>query len=177
MKIEDPYLKYLIEEEIYLIPDPSEQQPSHNLQPLKEKVQDTEPEDDRPLLTFKGENLKQLILIFEHQHDQYLNQEQENLLKKILGAINYSLKDVGMINLHHYKKKPDLDQLLELGCNHLIGLGINPSTLSKDRNMISHQVFDRKNIKILLSYSLDELNQDKNKKISLWNNLKKMFPV
>ena len=171
METKKNYLHLLLNEDIYVIQEPD----IHSVEALKENMKRDSSETDIPKITFKGGNKKGVIMLVDHADVQYLHQSQEELINNILKSINFSLEDIGLVNLHHYKDNIHLDDLLALNCNYFIAFGIPASRISEDRNLISHEVFTQKNIKILLTYSLDELNNDRNKKISLWNNLKKMF--
>ena len=171
MNQDENYLHLLFNEEIYVINEPLKDP----VEQLKDHIESREDKPTAPKLTYKGKNKKGVIMLINHADVQYLNDQQEQLINNILKSVNLSFDDIGLVNLHHFKNNIYLEDLLELNCHYFIGFGIPASVLSKERNLISHEVFTQKNIKILLTYSLDELNNDRNKKISLWNNLKKMF--
>lgn len=163
------FLPFLLNESIYVVP---EDKPASKVEQLLEE------EDEQPgQITWQGNNRQQVVLLIKNEHEQYLSELQKDLMSKILAAVKLNFEDVALINLAHYKEKHHLDKFTEPGAKYLIAFGLTSDDIALDRNLIMNEIFSRNNIQMLFTASLEELEKDRNKKISLWNNLKQMFRV
>lgn len=165
------FLPFLLNESIYLV---SEDKPVSKTEKLiKEEKPDT-PEDQ---ITWQGKNQQQVVILIKYANNQYLDENQRELMGKILSAVKLSFDDVALVNLAHYPNALGLDKLTAPGARYLISFGINPQDIASERNLILNEIFTRNRTQMLFTSSLEELEKDRNKKVALWNNLKQMFRV
>jgi len=165
------FLPFLLNESIYLVP---EDKPVSKTEQLIEEEKSDKPEDH---LTWQGKNQQQVVILIKYPNNQYLDETQRGLMAKILSAVKLTFDDVALINLAHYPVKHSLDKLTEPGAHFLIAFGITPGDIASERNLILNEIFTRNRTQMLFTSSLEELEKDRNKKVALWNNLKKMFRV
>ena len=165
------FLPFLFNETIYVVP---EDKPANQVEKLMAEEKETQPDNQ---LTWQGNNLQQVIILIKYPDNQYLDENQRGLLGKILSAVKLTFDDIALINLAHYPDKLSLDQVTEPGAKYLLAFGITPDDIDSDRNLILQEIFTRNRTQLLFTASLEDLEKDRNKKVSLWNNLKQMFRV
>jgi hypothetical protein len=168
------FLPFLIDEEIFLVKEPgslevdttaAKKGPNQNLTE-QERVVD---------LIYQGKNLKHMVALVDHPEVDYMNTQQELLLRNILSAMNLNLNDIALINLAHINRGIGIADLEKADCRKLIGFGIGSEKLMIGKKIDANQLVEINGIQFLLSYPLDDLQNDKQKKMTLWRNLKVMF--
>ncbi len=129
-----------------------------------------------PSLSYKGQNQRGLLVVFETPQGQKLPKAQADLMLNILKAINYSLmEDAAFINIGAQRHIPNLwEQILELPHEKMLIFGIKERALGSDKSKYDEEYyFEGKTY--ILSHSFDELEQNVAYKKSLWATLKKVF--
>jgi len=167
------FLPFLLNDTIYLV---NEDKPASKVEEIIEDEKDRT-NKVQTNITWQGKNKQQVVILIKNSNEQYLNTSQRDLMAKILAAVNLDFDDIAIINLAHYNQKFSIDKLTEPGAHYLISFGVAQEDIKMDRNFILDEIFSRGNIKLLFTASLENIEIDRNKKILLWNNLKKMFRV
>lgn len=174
--LKNQYLHLLFNEPLYLI----QEQQKDPVSELKEHIEADEMKADSQEsvdeINYQGENQKQIVILLSSEKALFKDKNEEALLKNILKSVNLTFKDVALLNPQHIPKNIDIEILTsKIDVNFLISFGVSPELLFPNRTVVNHEVMQRNNIKVLFTYGLDELHDNRDKKISLWNNLKKLF--
>jgi hypothetical protein len=146
--------------------------------PLKETPKLPElPKASQVPLTYKtiGENKKGVIVLVTIPDAEFMELPQLVFLQKILAAIGFSPADVAYVNnlAEHNTVFEELQQTIKV--NYII------SFASRVDSKLPHDKFTLYNpvklgtVPILFSHSLADLEKDQEKKVNLWEALKKMF--
>lgn len=154
----DPALRLLFPEGIYLIPEKAEKDKSTLAQSSV---------DEKPAIKYTGNNEKEIVILYDSPSP--LTADEETFLLKIMSAVGLSLNDIALVHLtsnnsswytlpHH--------TLLMFGCESL-----------PDIPESSYVPFHREGVTLLRSDPLPQLMADKSLKSNLWQGLKKMFGV
>jgi len=168
MKKDYSFLPYFIDEDIYLVKDGLPGEPRHESQ----QTWATSPE---PRLEFKGENRKHVVIAIDYAGEGYISPAQEALLHNILAAVNLTPEDIALVNLKKWGAPLNEAALKKIGCERLIGFGVDPKAIEGTHEKASHAIIVLNSSQYLFTYSLDELNEDREKKMVLWRHLKAMF--
>ena len=127
-------------------------------------------------IEYYGENNQKILLLHEDKTDPVLNPGDKDFLGKILAAVRLGFKDVALLNIStvpgfEYSK---LEESVDF--NKILFFGIDPHLWKPDEKFVKYKSLSSDNIEVLWTDSLSEIQEDKNKKINLWNELKKIFP-
>lgn len=162
----DQYLKYVITEDIFVIP---EEYATCNEPSLENKVSEPPMEYAKPTLTFTGNRKSEVLVIINNDaHTGLITDRDRLFLTNILKAVGIDVNDICLINL----SSPELfDQVLkESGATKVLSFNSNKPDLYYKSTI--HQ-----NITIIHSHALKEISEDKLLKKSLWEVLQQVFEV
>ncbi len=113
-----------------------------------------------------------LIVYFNEQN----NPELEVLLKNILSAVNLEInKDIILLKTTPQTKYSFSSLQQKLPVKDFLFFGIHPTNFGLNYSIAPYQPLIRNNLRILFSNSLEEVNNDVNKKKALWSSLKEMY--
>jgi DNA polymerase III psi subunit len=163
------FLPLLIEEKIYPIDEPTGFFVEQKIEE-EEKPVPTPPKE----ISYQGKNNKQVVILVDQPEAEYTTVEQDLLLRNILTAMQLNLQDIALVNAAH-NDTIDMESLKKVGCSKLIGFGINAARLAIGAKFETNTIIENKGISFLFSYSLNELQHDKEKKMTLWRSLKALF--
>lgn len=154
-------LKHFITEELYIIPENEEPQPI----PLE-----TEPSRDTQ---FKGNAEGSVLVLVYDEHHSHIDQEQEQFLHKILGAVKVHEEDVALLNMANNDVNETM--LLSATANKILVFYPGQTVIQQPPPPYSPMSFQGKTI--LISDTLEQLQLDQNKKRQLWKSLQQMFII
>lgn len=155
-------LKLLFDEELYLI---RQQEPAANVSSPET------PQQPMPAFDYLGENNRFFLLLSDEPGHTHLEKSNLELLTKILQAKGLEWKDVAILNLHSY---PDagFEQLKSFfSCSRICLFGIAPNRLGLPA-LSSNEPGSFEEVKVLATFSLQELQQTQHKKVAFWNAMK-----
>lgn len=168
-------LKLLFEDELYLIPEVTQnkvQKEEQNIKlSAKEPLLAEEPAPESLKIKYKGDNVKEIAIIINDDSNEYLNNTDETLLLNILKAIGLSLNDVALIN----QNNSGTNWVEELAFTKAIVFGVLPSTYGIIAE--NYEIFNENNKTWLFSDSLFALGSDKVLKGKLWHNLQELVKL
>ena len=181
MEEKSEFLKYIYNEELYIIDEP-ELQPVHADTAgteSKEVVVENENNNTSTLveeptpISFFGNNEKGILILVDDTTDELLNQKDLDLLMKIIeSGLHYSKNDFALVNV----AKKSIDQILnEISYSYLISFGIDLSNSFSDTTPYTiHKVGSSQ---LLFSEPLSSMHDNKARKGKLWLALKSMFNI
>lgn len=120
---------------------------------------------------YVGENNRFFLILVNEPGQTHLQEENLEILIKILAAKGMELKDVAILNLNRFPKT-DFGQLKQFfSCSKLCLFGIAPQQLGLPE-LPSNEVSIQDDVKILASFSLIEFQQSQQKKLAFWSVMK-----
>jgi hypothetical protein len=134
------------------------------------------PADDivsRPAYKYLGENNKYILILVDQAGDETIKPDSLRDLTSILTARQLELRDVAILNRNHYPDSNFGSLKQFFAFQKLILFGINPAELGlpsvagNTRTVIEGTT-------ILATFSFDEMQADRNKKILFWNAMKEL---
>lgn len=179
---------YILPENEQLIPAKSEQAPEISVQKINDvpdqlvpeiPVQQAkevlpqkavEPEKTREF-SYLGENNKYFLILFNEPNQKDISSTQKETLLKIMSAKGLELRDLAVLNISQYPGVNYSDLKEFFSFNKIVLFGIDPRQISLS-SQSSNQVVKQENVKILCTYSIDEMIKDTTKKREFWNVMK-----
>lgn len=178
-------LKLFMTEDLYILPEKIEEKPSQRAETpavsaplIKEEEIPTlnslpAPEEAKVStkkdisFSYIGENNKYfLILIDDKKHTEISTVHQETLLK-IMSAKGLEMRDLAILNLDKHKDVSFSDLKTFFSCNRITLFGIDPKRIALP-SMSSNKVETHMDVKILATFSIDEMINDVAKKKEFW---------
>lgn len=101
--------------------------------------------------------------------------KHENLLTKILSAINFDLKKNVRIIQIEASNALKLDKTLLEEIEDVICFGINPKQISFNASFNANVFYKTESYTIMLAHPLSKLDQDKARKMKLWSALQTRY--
>jgi len=174
MKESKEILKYIYQEDLYIIDEPEKSTVFHQAE-SKEVTEfdigEKEPtvvQEIKPV-AFLGNNEKGILILVNDCNNEFLNQiEMQFLMTIIEGGLKLTKVDFALINLAKYSYSQVLD---EMQYNYIISFD------ETQKSNTRYQVIDKDRKKILFAENLTAIEADKEKKKLLWKTLKSMFNI
>jgi len=171
MEDDKAFLKFFIEEDLYLIPEDQAD--------IAAGDEDATPEIEGAELpiTFEGEHRQQVTCLIGENDKRLrdLGEEERAFLLKVLDAVNLKLIDVAIVQL---SQNPDMDffQLQkQLAPQRMLIFGAPPESIGIDIPVPSYESFPINGVDIINAEELSAIMTNKQKKMALWNCLKGEF--
>jgi hypothetical protein len=150
-------------EGIFVIPEKSN--PVVPLEIEKEQVFDVK---------FYGGNKQKILILVEDVEAEFIGEKDKEFLGKVLGAIKLTYNDVALVNTFKNSSLSFQDYLNQIDFTKLILFGKEPVGLT-DSGILKYKISTKGDVEILHADILSEIQDDKNKKVKLWEELKKFF--
>ena len=164
LKITDPLaLRLLMTDDLYLI----DEQVKHS-----SVVAEPEPQESISF-NYSGENNKYLLILVNEENSSILNAADLESLTAILTAKKLELRDVAIVNKHHYPASDFMQLKQFFSCSKLVLFGINPREIGLP-DIGNNEVINHENTKVMATYSFKEMLNDIAKKRLFWNEMKQL---
>lgn len=181
MEAKSEFLKYIYNEELYIIDEPDKLRGHADTASTesKEVVVENETSNSSTLveeptpIPFFGNNEKGILILIDDATDELLNQKDLDLLMKIIeSGLHYSKNDFALVNV----AKKSIDQILsEISYSYLISFGVDLSnSFSYTTPYTIHKVSSSQ---LLFSEPLSSMHDNQQRKGKLWLALKSMFNI
>jgi hypothetical protein len=130
-----------------------------------------------PQQWFLGDNRKQVTIVVRDEEAVYLRDEWLSFLSSILGACQFNLADVAIVN--YTKTNCTFPELLEKTApQFLLLFDVTAQEMHLPFIVPHYQVLQHNNCSFLLAPSLQSmLDNTQGEKRNLWTSLKKMFNI
>jgi len=167
-------LKHIFDEPIYVVGGAGAiENPMAIEKNVDPEIITTAPEVQEPIAEYtlpelRGDYSSKTLVIVDYENEQYISEEDQVFLLKVLAAVNLNLTRVGILNAHAGLFEKDLDQL-------------KPKTILTFGSFAPFETAQKYSptkalgANLLVCHSLAEIAEAKELKISLWNALKVMF--
>jgi hypothetical protein len=157
------FFQSLFPEGIYVIPEEVKQT-------MREDVDKT-PDFE---LKYLGENKQKILILVEDPEAEFINERDKEFLSKVLGAVKLTFNDVALLNTYNNSDLTYSYLSDKINFRKLIIFGKEPNDLD-DSSLVKYKIAIKIDVEILHADMLAEIQDDKNKKIKLWEELKKLF--
>lgn len=120
---------------------------------------------------YLGDNNKYFLILIEDKIHTRMNPAHQEMLLKIMGAKKLELRDLAILNINRY---PEIkfDALKNFfSCNRVVLFGVTPAQIGLPAAGIN-KASSAGSIKILPTYSLEEMRNNDDKKREFWNVMK-----
>ena len=162
--IMDGYLQYLIHEEIYLVKEDKAQNGS------RQGI--VTPEKELPLEKL----FNKTILLISHDNPEMLPPKIQDLLINILRAISLTLDEIIMININQEKSEEEPLANYQIKECKIVGfLDSIPAGCQDVFDTQKYTLYHTGSFTSMLADPLEEIDQDRSKKVILWEKLKELY--
>lgn len=166
---EDPgALRLLMTEDLYQLGE--EHIPAAATAPLAQPTKQAAPADT-PSFSYLGENNKYFLILVDDKKHQHLNSTDRESLLKILQAKGMELRDVAILNVDRHAEAT-FSSLKEFFVPSRIVFFGMPVQRFGIPALDSNEPGKHENVKLLSTYSFDEMQGDVEKKKAFWNVMK-----
>ena len=172
------FLKYIYNEDLYIVEEMEESKESTKTQSVNEietkaDLSETNPsivQESKPV-NFFGANEKGILILVNDPTNDFLNQKDLEFLMTIIeGGLRLSKSDIALVNSIKYPYQQILD---EIAHKYLISFNENEIILQESKPR--YQVIEKDFVKMLFAEKLSTIEADNEKKKLLWKALKGMF--
>lgn len=133
------------------------------------------PEISRKQFDFKylGKNQKQILILVNDNANEVSTENGRELLRKIVKAISLTANDFALLNYANFKEAAfdDLNDFFK--CKLVLAFGVGAEKLGLPNNPL-HQITHFKEIKLVFTHNLHDLDNDNESKKLLWGSLKQL---
>ena len=160
-------LKLLMTDDIYIINE-NDVQASAPIQAFSIEVkQESVTENPTIEFTYLGENNRYFLVLVDDKTHKELNSIHKEMLLKIMLAKGLELRDLAIVNLNQYPKVSFTDLKQFFSCNRLVLFGMDPQQIALPALKVNlpEKYMD---VRILASFSLDEMSSNTDKKRQFW---------
>ena len=152
------------EDELYYIPNPTDDNERELLEMTEDSIESI------------GENQKKILIIIEDKIEKSINEKNKDFLVKILQSVNLTFKDVAIVNCAHYSAL-NFEIYRDYFLPTKLIVFVNKFEPVMDWvGLKMYKRFQVEEMAFFLADSLSILQEDKDKKMQLWNALKELFP-
>lgn len=178
-------LKFFMTEDLYFLPEKEEQKPSEKdenapvIEPLVRQeailAENTEATPEEIKVSTKkeinfsyiGENNKYFLILIEDKKNAEISTTHKETLLKIMSAKGLEMRDLAILNLDKHPDVSFSDLKTYFSCKRIALFGIDPKRISLP-SMSSNKIENYMDVKILATFSIDEMINDVAKKKEFW---------
>lgn len=163
-------LRILLDEELYQVREtaasPSPAAPLAAAAAAAEPVAGTDFE-------YLGHNRRFILLLVHEPGEPAVSPATLESLNRILGGLNLTLEDVALLNLARYPDATFNTLKGFFACSKAVLFGIDPARLGLPA-LPSNEISALDRVKLLATFSFQEMNAQKQKKRIFWDEMKKL---
>lgn len=124
-----------------------------------------------------GNNEKKVLVLVSHSTVVFLPDEELKFLTGILAACKLSIADVSIVNLHHAPGTGYKDLLNQFNSTRMLLFGLEPEAIRLPLSFPDFQLQSFNGCTYHWCPDLGKMENDRDLKTRLWNNLKKLFTI
>ncbi|HEY1024315.1 MAG TPA: hypothetical protein VGE26_04065 [Sphingobacteriaceae bacterium] len=161
-------LRMLMTEDLYLLP---ENEPSPAKVPALPAPKAAEPKTEPEVFSYLGENNKYFLILVDDKKHQHLNTPDRESLLKILQAKGLELRDVAILNVDRHPGTR-FDRLKDFFVpSRIVFFGMPAQSFGLPQ-ISSNLPEKHEGVKLLTTFSFEEMQGDVEKKKAFWNVMK-----
>ena len=164
--ISDLYKKSLVEAESPALPQ-IQAKATAVIEPMGKRIAEQ--------IHFLGDNKKNILILVNYAHVNYLPDEELDFLTNMLSACKLSLTDVAIMNLYKTANPSYKDISGKINSSTILLFGTAPSMLELPVDFPHFQIQSFNNNTFLYTPPLENIKDDKILKSKLWVCLRKIF--
>lgn len=127
------------------------------------------------VVNYLGKNEKCILVLIKNESLAFLPDNELNFLSSILSACKLSLADVAIVNLFSLAAPETVTENIE--CKNVLLFGVEPLSIGLPIHFPHFQLQQFNKKTYLSAPPLSDIENYKEVKLNLWNNLKKMFGI
>lgn len=139
--------------------------------PPEELIQPTEEINKAKEFSYLGENNKYFLILFDDNSRNEISSLHKETLMKIMSAKGLELRDLAILNLAQYPEVNFIELKEFFSCSKIVLFGIDPQRLALPA-ISTNQSEKSREVKVLATFSIDEMISDTTKKREFWNVMK-----
>lgn len=120
---------------------------------------------------YQGENNKYFLILIDDKIHTRMNPVHLEMLLKVMGAKKLELRDLAILNVNRYPGLKFNALKNFFSCNRLVMFGVSPELISMPPARLN-KLESAGSVKVLITYSLEEMRNDADKKREFWNVMK-----
>lgn len=175
-------LKMLFTDDIYFIQQDAAALPRHpEVVPAQvvvqqeteiKKADEAEARNPEPAdFEYQGENNKYFLVLIDDKIHTRMNPVHLEMLLKVMGAKKMELRDLAILNVSRYPGLKFTALKNFFSCSRLVMFGVSPEQISMPPARLN-KLESAGTVKLLVTYSLEEMRSDAEKKREFWNVMK-----
>jgi len=181
--MENNHLKYLINEEIYVIDEPELEQTVTKseykentedtavvAEPIPETTEEAKPAESK--VNIQGNASANVLILFNNTEATEIPEKEKTFLTNILKAVKLTTSDIGLINTTD--STVTLERIQGTSKANIILAFETPDNVGL-AEIQNYAISEASSCKILMADSLSEIEKDTEKKKALWTNLQQLF--
>jgi len=167
-------LKMLFTEDIYSVKEKEglsvKQHCTSEPEDKKPDTLEVEP-DQQASYEYLGDNNKYFLVLHDDKIHTGMNPVHKEMLLKVMAAKKLELRDLAIVNISRYPNVKFNSLKSFFSCTRVTLFGIQPSDIGlQSLNLNKEQNAD--NVKLLATYSLEDMRNNADKKREFWNVMK-----
>jgi hypothetical protein len=168
-------LKMLLTEDIYsIVENPARKlvQPAVKESPVLQAPEKAENKGTlKPDFEYLGENNKYFLVLIDDKIHTRINPVHQEMLLKVMTAKKLELRDLAIVNMNRYPEAKFKDLKAFFSCSRLLMFGFTPAQIGMG-SIPLNRVESAENVKVLSTFSLEEMRNSDDKKREFWNIMK-----
>jgi hypothetical protein len=122
---------------------------------------------------YQGENNKYFLVLIDDKIHTRMNPVHLEMLLKVMGAKKLELRDLAILNINRYPGLKYTALKTFFSCNRLAMFGVTPEQIAMPA-VKPNKAETVGNVKVLVTYSLEEMRNNADKKREFWNVMKNL---
>jgi len=129
---------------------------------------------EKKVQSYLGNNARQIIIVVQHDSVPFLPDHELNFLSNVLAACKLSLADIAIVNIAK-AGKDGVAGIIESEGRIVLMFGVGPETIGLPVYFPEFQLQQFNHRTYLHAPGLQTVENNKELKLKLWNNLKTLF--
>lgn len=167
MKVEDTHaLRFIMQDELYLLDEDKSIYPSAPI---------THPgiQTQQPVFNYLGSNKKNFLVLVSYDEYEFMKEEHLTALESVLGRLGHTRDDIAILNLAKCDTAAHEDIVEYFRPRTVVILGKGAIPVSAG-DLKFNTIEPKNNIKMLYTFSFDEMMADVSNKKIFWEQMKSL---
>lgn len=164
-------LRLLMTEDLYILPEQEKAAEIIPEKPEAEPIQKAAETVKTNGFSYIGENNKYFLILFDDNTRKEISSQHKETLLKIMSAKGLELRDLAILNIAQYPGLRFGELKDFFSCSRVALFGIDPKRIELPA-IGANQIEKYMDVRVLATFSIEEMNSDTAKKREFWNVMK-----